>query len=183
MLTGEALSINKILSRELSVGQSSRVYYRSTTNIGVPFEWEKKPGTPLDPPQEEVITQQTPPPPSPLPPPAMQSIVLQRPSIYMKDSSWSWRFSSIRRKLSNNMRLKMYNQRWYSMRFSSNGKGNNVIILDGDSDVELVPWIHRDSKSSSSSMLSSSIGLSNEKFESFRKGIPFCCTKWRRYKR
>ncbi|MFS7981637.1 hypothetical protein Hanom_Chr10g00953301 [Helianthus anomalus] len=172
ILRGERLSINKILSRDSSLGQSSRIYYRSTTNVGVPFQWEKKPGTPMNPPREEVILQPPPPPPSP----AMQSLVLSRPNMDMKDSSLWGRFWFWRRRLSKNMWIQMYDRRGCLTKFGGNLKGNKVGSSDGDLDAELVGWIHGDSRSLSSS----SICLSNDEFESFRK--PFCCTTWRRCK-
>ncbi|KAD5961061.1 hypothetical protein E3N88_12534 [Mikania micrantha] len=178
ILGGEKLYINKILSRDSSLDRSSRIYYRSNTNIGVPFQWEKKPGTPMNPPREEVIQQQTPPLPPPPPPPAFQSLELPRPNVDMKDSSLSGRFWLWRRRLSKKMRIQMYDQRGCHTKLSGNLKGNKVSSSDGDLDAELVGWIHGDSKSLSSS----SICLSNDQFESFRKGIPFCCTTWRRYK-
>ena len=182
VLKGEGLSINKILSRDSSFGQSARIYYRTTSNLGVPFQWEKKPGMPILSPQEEVILH-PPPPPPPLPPPALQSLVLTRPNADMKYSSISWRFWSWRRRLCKNTRIQMYGRRWYHVKFGSSiSKANKVSSLDGNSDAEFVEWIHRDSESSSSSTVSSSVCISNDQFDSFRKGIPFCCTTWRRHK-
>ncbi|KAK1417118.1 hypothetical protein QVD17_26240 [Tagetes erecta] len=243
VLRGEKLPINKILSRDSSFGKSSRVYYRSTANVGVPFQWEKKPGTPMNSPLEEVVLQPTPPlpppatqsivlarpplappetqslvlerpplpPPAaqsivlarpplppretqslvlerpPLPPPAAQSIVLARPplppartqslvlarpNVDMKHLSLSRRFWLWRRRFSKNMRIQMYDRR------ACHANGNKVSSSEGDLDAELVGWIHGDSKSLSSS----SIYIANDQFESFRKGTPFCCTTWRRYK-
>lgn len=51
---------SRFLSRESSVGQSSRIYHRSAE--GVPFNWETQPGTPKNPRREEVIPPPTPPP-------------------------------------------------------------------------------------------------------------------------
>ncbi|KAI3803136.1 hypothetical protein L1987_31285 [Smallanthus sonchifolius] len=131
----------------------------------------------MNPPREEVILQPLLPPPLP---PSVQSLVLRRPNVDTKDSSLSGRFSLWWRRLSKNMRIQMYDRRGCHTKLISNSKGNKVSSLDGELDAELVGWIHGDSKSSSSS--SSSICLYNEQFESFRKGVPFCCTTWRRYK-
>ncbi|GJS16010.1 hypothetical protein Tco_0410482 [Tanacetum coccineum] len=153
VLKGEGLCINKILSRDSSFGHSACIYYSSTPNLGVPFQWEKKPGMPILSPREEVILR--PPPPPPLPPPALQSLVLTRPNVDMKYSSISWRFWSWRRRLCKNTRIKIYGRRWYHVKFSSNiTKGKKVSSLDGDSDAELLEWIHHDSQSSSSSTVS-----------------------------
>lgn len=82
---------NRIISRESSVGQSSRIYYRNPE--GVPFKWEMQPGTPKNPPREEVI-------PPPSPPPAVQSLWLPKPNCAdqsPKDSKhsvsklWFWK--------------------------------------------------------------------------------------------
>ncbi|CAH1432609.1 unnamed protein product [Lactuca virosa] len=78
----------KTLSRDSSVGQSSCIYYRSTLNEGVPFDWEMQPGTPKHQPQEQII-------PPPTPPPAMQSLAFSRPNFDLYDEpkeSTSWRF-------------------------------------------------------------------------------------------
>ncbi|CAA0820904.1 Unknown protein [Striga hermonthica] len=79
--------IGRILAREASVGQSSRIFYRSP-ELGVPFKWESNPGTPIDPPLEDRIF--------PLSPsPMMQSSGLPLPSLpdqqnRAKDSANSW---------------------------------------------------------------------------------------------
>lgn len=51
---------SRFLSRDSSIGQSSRIYHRSAE--GVPFNWETQPGTPKNPRREEVIPPPTPPP-------------------------------------------------------------------------------------------------------------------------
>ncbi|KAK1399811.1 putative OSBP(Oxysterol binding protein)-related protein 4B [Heracleum sosnowskyi] len=83
---------SRFLSRESSVGQSSRIYHRSAE--GVPFNWETQPGTPKIPRQEEVI-------PPPTPPPGSQKIFppLKQCADYLskEDSNhamhklWFWR--------------------------------------------------------------------------------------------
>nr|GEW86256.1 hypothetical protein [Tanacetum cinerariifolium] len=83
-------STNKALSRNSSIGQASSTYYRSSTNEGVPFDWEMQPGTPKHRrPRQEII-------PPPTPPPAMQSLAFSRPNVDLygesKASSTSWRF-------------------------------------------------------------------------------------------
>ncbi|PWA78407.1 hypothetical protein CTI12_AA164370 [Artemisia annua] len=81
-------STNKTLSRNSSVGQASSTYYRSSTNEGVPFDWEMQPGTPKHRPREEII-------PPPTPPPAMQSLAFSRPNVDLygeSKESTSWRF-------------------------------------------------------------------------------------------
>ncbi|XP_062079782.1 uncharacterized protein LOC133784455 [Humulus lupulus] len=63
------------LSRNSSVGCSSRIYYcRSAGTGGIPFDWEMEPGTPKDPPKEEAL-------PPLSPPPAVLSLGLPKPSI------------------------------------------------------------------------------------------------------
>ncbi|KAI8019965.1 hypothetical protein LOK49_LG04G00287 [Camellia lanceoleosa] len=86
---GNGFILSKIVSRNSSVGQSSRMYYRSTE--GVPFKWEMQPGKSKDPIKNEVI-------PPPSPPPAVQSHGLPRPCIEIeqpKDSTmsrlWFWK--------------------------------------------------------------------------------------------
>ncbi|KAL6525486.1 hypothetical protein OROHE_015793 [Orobanche hederae] len=69
---GDEQCISRILSRDASIGQSSRIFSRRAQ--GVPFKWEKNPGTPKYP--QEVEDQIPPPSPSPL----MQSLGLPLPS-------------------------------------------------------------------------------------------------------
>lgn len=89
-------SVTKTLSRDASVGQSSCIYYRSTNNEGVPFDWEKQPGTPKHRPREDTI-------PPPTPPPAMQSLAFSRPNADLYGESrecTSWRFSLWKKRFS-----------------------------------------------------------------------------------
>ncbi|WOH01203.1 hypothetical protein DCAR_0520584 [Daucus carota subsp. sativus] len=51
---------SRILRRDSSTGESSRIYHRSAE--GVPFNWETQPGTPKHPRREEAIPPPTPPP-------------------------------------------------------------------------------------------------------------------------
>ncbi|CAK9137958.1 unnamed protein product [Ilex paraguariensis] len=83
VLHGDGFHFNRILSRESPVGQSSRIYYRSAE--GVPFKWERRPGTPKNLPEGRLI-------PPLSPPPAMQSLGLPRPCVHdqPKDSNRRW---------------------------------------------------------------------------------------------
>ncbi|KAA8535598.1 hypothetical protein F0562_030601 [Nyssa sinensis] len=72
VLEGDGFYFDRILSRKSSPGHSSRIDYGRAE--GVPFEWEKQPGTPKNPPEEEVI-------PPISPPPAVQSLALPKPSV------------------------------------------------------------------------------------------------------
>lgn len=83
---------SRFLSRESSIGQSSRIYHRSAE--GVPFNWETQPGTPKNPRREEVI-------PPPTPPPGSQSFfppvkhyadhLSKEDSNYSMHKLWFWR--------------------------------------------------------------------------------------------
>ncbi|KAI3701694.1 hypothetical protein L6452_26956 [Arctium lappa] len=166
VLKGEDCS--KILSRYSSASQSSRIYYQNTTNEGVPFKWEMQPGTPKNPPQVEVI-------PPPTPPPAVQSLSLPRPKVDDDSNDLlSWRFWSWKR-LRKNFRLQRYDRKKRHARFDKHTIGTKVSYSDGDSDVEFTGWVHRDSRSSSSSSLSS-LGSHTDRF---RRGSPFLCSPWR----
>ncbi|CAA3018971.1 Hypothetical predicted protein [Olea europaea subsp. europaea] len=70
LLEGEGF--NRILARESSVGQSSRMFYRHAE--GVPFKWEMQPGTAKNPPEKDVI-------PPLSPPPLIQSLGLPLPQV------------------------------------------------------------------------------------------------------
>lgn len=88
----ERLHFNRIESREFSVGQSSRVYYRNPE--GVPFKWEMQPGKPkiINLPREEVIII-----PPPSPPPAVQSLWLPKPNcVDQPNKKWKrWSISRL----------------------------------------------------------------------------------------
>ncbi|KAB1204255.1 hypothetical protein CJ030_MR8G016434 [Morella rubra] len=71
---------HKMLSRNSSVGCSSRIYYRCPE--GVPFQWEMQPGTPKHPQKEDVM-------PPLSPPPAVLSLGLPKPCIEQpKAQTW-----------------------------------------------------------------------------------------------
>ncbi|CAH8382946.1 unnamed protein product [Eruca vesicaria subsp. sativa] len=53
------------ISRSSSVGVSSRLFYyyhHRSLDDGVPFKWEMQPGTPINPPPQEIVPPITPPP-------------------------------------------------------------------------------------------------------------------------
>lgn len=64
------------ISRNSSAGISTRIFYyfHRSLDDGVPFKWEMQPGTPINPPQEEIVRPIT-------PPPATLSRSLPKPSI------------------------------------------------------------------------------------------------------
>ncbi|TXG60969.1 hypothetical protein EZV62_012332 [Acer yangbiense] len=83
VLEGQELFFNKVLSRNSSNGCSSRIlYYRSAE--GVPFKWEMQPGTPKDPPTEDIL-------PPLSPPPAVLSLGLPKPCISIEEPKASMR--------------------------------------------------------------------------------------------
>ncbi|KAG7020905.1 hypothetical protein SDJN02_17593, partial [Cucurbita argyrosperma subsp. argyrosperma] len=65
---------NKVISRTSSIGCSSRSIYYCGTPEGVPFKWETQPGTPKDPPPQDMLPPLT-------PPPAVLSLGLPKPCI------------------------------------------------------------------------------------------------------
>jgi len=64
---------HKTLSRNSSVGCSSRLYYYRSAAEGVPFNWERQPGTPKHPPNDETLI------PPLSPPPAARGLELPKP--------------------------------------------------------------------------------------------------------
>ncbi|KAJ6914167.1 hypothetical protein NC651_016429 [Populus alba x Populus x berolinensis] len=83
VLQGDNFFFNRVISRDSSVGFSSRrLYYRSAE--GVPFKWEMQPGTPKDPSKEDII-------PPIRPPPALLGIGLPTPCIDIKEPKTSMR--------------------------------------------------------------------------------------------
>lgn len=65
---------SKVISRTSSIGCSSHSIYYSGTAEGVPFKWETQPGTPKDPPPQDLL-------PPLSPPPAVLSLGVPKPCI------------------------------------------------------------------------------------------------------
>lgn len=104
------------ISRNSSVGCSSRVFYyyhHRSLDDGVPFKWEMQPGTPINPPPEEIVRPIT-------PPPAFLSLGFPKPSIVEDSNKHSlfpanlklWRWKNLR---------KRYFSRWSSQSILSKG--------------------------------------------------------------
>ncbi|TYK01355.1 putative OSBP(oxysterol binding protein)-related protein 4B [Cucumis melo var. makuwa] len=74
---------NKVISRTSSIGCSSHsIYYSGTANQGVPFKWETQPGTPKDPPPQDLL-------PPLSPPPAVLSLGVPKPACIDQPKSRS----------------------------------------------------------------------------------------------
>ncbi|KAJ6372383.1 hypothetical protein OIU76_026803 [Salix suchowensis] len=78
---GDNFFSGRVISRNSSAGCSSRIFYNRSAE-GVPFKWEMQPGTPRDPPREEII-------PALSPPPAMLSLGLRKPCSDMEETKTS----------------------------------------------------------------------------------------------
>ncbi|KVI11811.1 hypothetical protein Ccrd_009771 [Cynara cardunculus var. scolymus] len=126
-------SVIKALSRDSSVGQSSCTYYRSTTNEGVPFDWEMQPGTPKHRPREEVI-------PPPTPPPAMQSPSFPRPNVdlYVESKeSTPWRFWLWKKRLSKIIqRIRPKQKQKHNKKQTNEGPNNNYSRIEKEKQRE-----------------------------------------------
>ncbi|KAH7861385.1 hypothetical protein Vadar_025440 [Vaccinium darrowii] len=87
LLEGDGFYFDRLLLKDTSIGNSSRIYYRSTTD-GVPFQWERAPGTP----KHEMKSEALPP---LIPPPGVQRKGLPpRPKngdYQSKESSSKWK--------------------------------------------------------------------------------------------
>lgn len=83
VLQGDKLFFDKMISRNSTVGCSSRIFYCRSAE-GVPFKWEMQPGTPKDPPKQEII-------PPLSPPPALLSLGLRKPCIEIEEPKASMR--------------------------------------------------------------------------------------------
>ncbi|XWS73238.1 hypothetical protein CRYUN_Cryun02cG0110700 [Craigia yunnanensis] len=77
VIQGEELFFNRIISRNSSVGCSSRIYYYRSSE-GKPFNWEMQPGTPKEPQKEDIL-------PPISPPPAVLSLGLPKPCINIEE--------------------------------------------------------------------------------------------------
>ncbi|XVF70003.1 hypothetical protein PTKIN_Ptkin11bG0126700 [Pterospermum kingtungense] len=77
VIQGDETFFNRIISRNSSIGCSSRIYYYRSSE-GVPFNWEMQPGTPKEPHKEDIL-------PPISPPPAILSLGLPRPCINIEE--------------------------------------------------------------------------------------------------
>ncbi|XP_038993925.1 uncharacterized protein LOC120117765 [Hibiscus syriacus] len=75
--SGEEKFSNRIISRNSSVGYSSRIYYYRSSE-GIPFNWEMQPVTPKEPQKEDTL-------PPISQPPAVLSLGLPKPRIDIVD--------------------------------------------------------------------------------------------------
>ncbi|KAF8102590.1 hypothetical protein N665_0198s0288 [Sinapis alba] len=112
------------ISRSSSVGVSSRLFYyyhHRSLEDGVPFKWEMQPGTPINPPTEDIIPPIT-------PPPALLSRSLTKPSLgeSNKRSPFTakvklWKWKSIRNKYFS----KWSSQSMHSRDYKNGGHGGS----------------------------------------------------------
>lgn len=154
---------NNILSRNSSLGCSSRIYYyRSTGTQGIPFQWEMQPGTPKNPPPKEEAL------PPLSPPPAVLSLGLPKPCISDMEPFKPRRRLIIRfwKKIRKNDHL---------LKITNKKSDQNINVLNDASDYKdetfefcssdcefMSSSPARNSSSSSSSSLSFSNGLSRQ---------------------
>ncbi|KAG6705740.1 hypothetical protein I3842_07G195100 [Carya illinoinensis] len=176
LLRGDEFN-HKILSRNSSVGYSSRIYYHRSTE-GVPFKWEMQPGTPKDPPKDEGI-------PPLIPPPAVLSLGLPKPCIEVqpnKAKTWPrirfWNKSKKNKQRSED-HVKAGPRRCHDYTTGSD-KFERFEFCSSDHEFMTSPRI---SSSSSSSSLSFSNGpslqssrLQSPGRDSFR--VPLSCSPW-----
>ncbi|KAL4342650.1 hypothetical protein GQ457_08G000050 [Hibiscus cannabinus] len=71
------VSLGRIISKNPSLGYSSRFYYYRSSQ-GIPFNWEMQPGTPKQPRNQDIL-------PPISPPPALLSLGLPKPRIDVVD--------------------------------------------------------------------------------------------------
>ena len=88
VIQGEELFFNRIISRNSSVGCSSRIYYYRSSE-GIPFNWEMQPGTPKKPQKEDIL-------PPISPPPAVLSLGLPKPRINIEEPKPSMKLRTFR---------------------------------------------------------------------------------------
>lgn len=154
---------SNILSRNSSVGCSSRIYYnRSAGAGGIPFQWEMQPGTPKNPPpKEEAI-------PPLSPPPAVLSLGLPKPFISEQEPCKPRRIRFIRfwkkskkndRQLKSSICTKRSDQNYNMLNGASDYKDERFELCSSDCEF-MSPSPPRNSSSSSSSSFSFSNRLS-----------------------
>ncbi|KAL5769204.1 hypothetical protein ACOSQ2_015987 [Xanthoceras sorbifolium] len=152
VLEGDELFSNKLLSRNSSVGYSSRILYYRTTE-GVPFKWEMEPGTPKDPPKEDNL-------PPLSPPPAVLSLGLPKPCISIEEPEASMisrlMFWKHKKKINEKVQKGTSKGNNHVNSYGSEDKSVNLEFYSSDSEEYFMG-----SRSNSSSSSSSSISFSN----------------------
>ncbi|KAF5749418.1 hypothetical protein HS088_TW04G01387 [Tripterygium wilfordii] len=151
------LFFDRVISRDSSVGCSSRIYYCHRSTEGVPFQWEMQPGTPKDPPQQDYLIPPLSPPPaiinSGMPKPCIDRIE-DRHKASFRSRFWLW----LSKHKTKNRKIKTIHRN----DSGSNVDHKNEARLDfcgGSSDGGESMGTPRNSRSSSSS--SSSLSFSN----------------------
>ncbi|KAL3841045.1 hypothetical protein ACJIZ3_025636 [Penstemon smallii] len=164
----------RVLARKPSLSQSSRIFYRDSE--GVPFIWEKQPGTPINPHEEEDI-------PPLSPPPLMQNMGLSLPNIdhdepegsFLKTSK-TWNLKKMVKKGMKSDIIKKVEM--LSKKISHKQQESSRF---GDSDGDFVGSIKDSSFSSYSSSLSFSSNhriMDSSRLPSDSNNGPFCCSPW-----
>ncbi|PON75929.1 hypothetical protein PanWU01x14_038800 [Parasponia andersonii] len=151
---------DNILSRNSSVGYSSRIYYYRTAGTGgIPFQWEMQPGTPKDPPKEEAL-------PPLSPPPAVTSLGLPKPCVIDQEPCKPRRrlIRFWKRSKRNDHQLRAYNRKSDQSDDVQNGVSDykDEKFEFCSSDCEFMASPARNSSSSSSPSLSFSNGFSSQ---------------------
>lgn len=174
---GDDQFFHKTLSRNSSVGCSSRLYYYRSAE-GVPFNWERQPGTPKHPPKDETI-------PPLSPPPAARSLELPKPRFEQpKPQAATWprliRFWNKRR--TNKQRKN--NTVNAGFRATGSEKFEKLEFFSSDYCSEFMASARNSSRSSSSSSLSFSNGPSVQSSRLGSSGRdsfhgPLSCSPWK----
>lgn len=164
LLQGDDQFFHKNLSRNSSVGCSSRLYYYRSAE-GVPFQWERQPGTPKHPPKDEII-------PPLSPPPAVRSLDLPKPC-----------FEEPKARIASWPRLRFWNKSKTSRQSKNVNAEDRFEKLEFfSSDCEFMASARNSSFSSSSSLSLSngasmrSSGLQSPGRDSFHG--PLGCSPW-----
>ncbi|XVF47690.1 hypothetical protein PTKIN_Ptkin03bG0131000 [Pterospermum kingtungense] len=103
MIQHEQLFFNRIISRDSSLGCSSRIYNYGRNSEGKPFNWEMQPGTPKEPRKEDIL-------PPLSPPPALISLGLPKLCINIQDPKpsmklWTFKFWKQGKRINGNKKL------------------------------------------------------------------------------
>ncbi|XVE79989.1 hypothetical protein DITRI_Ditri14bG0102400 [Diplodiscus trichospermus] len=156
VIQGDEMFFNRIISKNPSVGCSSRIYYYRNSE-GIPFNWEMQPGTPKEPHKEDNIL------PPISPPPAVLSLGLPKPCIKIEEPKPSMK---LRFKFWKQGKKKHGNKK---LEYQARSRGNNLDVIESDkysnyemcsSDDGEFMGSSRFSRSSSSSLFSFSNGFS-----------------------
>lgn len=167
----DGFSIRRFLAREPSLNQSSDSFYRESE--GIPFKWERQPGTPKDYLQQDGLISTPPLSPSPL----MQSLKLRLPNHdEIKGSTLkSSKLESFRKMVQKSIAFSRDKVKG-SLRFGELMESVKDSSVSSSSSSFSIPWKDRGLDSSRDSMFDSGSCFRKDNIAGILLQVSTCCT-------